>query len=118
MFQGQSVRVVVPCFLVLRWRGSIGRERSARVSAVGRRENLAIGALQGAAVTRGLASDAQIIAQVRASDARPGRSPAQFFAPRARCLQVGGRLRDGIPTSLRLLLDCLNGITGLLVIDP
>jgi len=40
----------------------MGRDRSARVSAVGRSENLALDALQVAAVTRGLASDAQIIA--------------------------------------------------------
>jgi hypothetical protein len=34
--------VAVPCFLVLRCRGSIGRDRSASVSAVGRRENLVL----------------------------------------------------------------------------
>ena len=96
----------------------MGRERSARVSAVGRRENLTLDALQGAAVTRGLASDAQIIAQKQASGARPGRLLAQFFAPHARCLQVGGHLRDGTSSPLRLLLDCLDCITGLLVIDP
>jgi len=96
----------------------MGRERSARVSAVGRSENLALDALQGAAVTRGLASDAQIIAQGQAPGARCRRSPAQFVAPRARCLQVGGHLRDGASSPLRLLLDCLDGITGLLVVDP
>jgi hypothetical protein len=96
----------------------MGRERSARVSAVGRSENLVLDALQGVAVTRGLASDAQIIAPSRAPGARSEGSPAQFFAPDARCLQVGGYLRDGIATPLRLLLDCPDGITGLLVIDP
>jgi hypothetical protein len=70
VFQGQYVRVVVPCFLVFRWRGSMGRERSARVSAVGRRENLVLDALQGAAVTRDLASDTQSIARKRAPGAR------------------------------------------------
>ena len=30
----------MPCFLVLRCRGSMGRDRSARVSAVGLKENL------------------------------------------------------------------------------
>ena len=41
----------------------MGRERSARVSAVGRRANLVLGTLQGAAVTRGLAFDALSVAQ-------------------------------------------------------
>ena len=96
----------------------MGRERSARVSAVGRRANLVLGALQGAAITRDLASDAQIIARRRAPDARPEGSSAQFLAPHARCLQVCSRLLDGIATPLRLLLDCPDGITGLLVVDP
>jgi hypothetical protein len=34
--------VVLPCFQVLRCRGTMGRERSASVSAVGRSENLAL----------------------------------------------------------------------------
>ena len=34
------IRVVLPCFRVLRFRGSMGRDRSAKVSAVGRRANL------------------------------------------------------------------------------
>jgi hypothetical protein len=54
----------------------MGRDRSASVSAVGRSENLALDALQGAAVTRDLASDAQILATVRAFGARPERSCA------------------------------------------
>ena len=96
----------------------MGRERSTRVSAVGRSENLVLDALQGVAVTRGLASYAQIIAQGQAPGARCRRSPAQFFAPHARCLQVCSRLLDGIATPLRLLLDCLDGVSGLLVVDP
>jgi hypothetical protein len=96
----------------------MGRDRSARVSAVGRSENLALDALQGAAVTRGLASDAQIIALAQVPGARPSRSSAQFLAPHARCLQICGYLRDGASSPLRLLLDCLDGITGLLVVDP
>jgi len=96
----------------------MGRERSARVSAVGRSENLALDALQGAAVTRDLALDAKIIAQIRAYGAKSARSFAQFFALDARCLQVGGCLREGASSPLRLLLDCLDGISGLLVVDP
>jgi hypothetical protein len=96
----------------------MGRERSASVSAVGRSENSALDALQGAAVTRGLASDAQIVAHGRVPGARSDGSPAQFFVPHARCLQVCSRLLDGITTPLRLLLECLDGITGLLVVDP
>ena len=96
----------------------MGRERSARVSAVGRSENLALDALQGAAFTRGLASDAQIIARKQVSGARSEGSPAQFFVPGARYLQVCGCLREGASTPLRLLLDCLDGVTGLLVVDP
>jgi len=96
----------------------MGRERSASVSAVGRSENLALDALQGAAVTRGLASDAQIIAHQQVPGARSEGSSAQFLAPHARCLQVCGPLLDGIATPLRLLLDCPDGITGLLVVDP
>ena len=96
----------------------MGRDRSASVSAVGRRENFALDALQGAAVTRGLASNAQIIAQKQAFGARTAWSTARFFAPYARCLQVCSRLLDGIATPLRLLLDCPDDITGLLVIHP
>ena len=96
----------------------MGRDRSASVSAVGRSENLALDALQGAAVTRGLASDAQILAQRQALGAKPERSSALFIAPHARCMQVCGCLRDGASSPLRLLLDCLDGFTGLLVVDP
>lgn len=96
----------------------MGRDRSARVSAVGRSENLALGALQGAAVTRGLASDAQIIVRLRVRGTRPWWSYPQFFAPHARYLQVCGCLRDGASSPLRLLLQCLDCGTGLLVVDP
>jgi hypothetical protein len=96
----------------------MGRERSARVSAVGRSENLALDALQGATVTRSFASDAQIITQRQVPGARSGWSPAQFFVSDARCLQVCGCLRDGASSPLPLLLDCLDGVTGLLVVDP
>jgi len=96
----------------------MGRERSARVSAVGRSKNLALDALQDAAVTRCLVYNAQIIAQKQVPDARPAGLSAPFFAPHARCLQVCRRLLDGIATTLCLLLDCLDGITGLLVVDP
>jgi len=34
VFQGQMVRVVVPCFLVLGWRGSMGRDNSINLSRV------------------------------------------------------------------------------------
>ena len=96
----------------------MGLDRSARVSAVGRSENLALDALQGAAVTRGLACDANIITQKQVPGARSEESCAQFSAFDARCMQVCGHLRDGIATPLRLSLDRLDGITGLLVIDP
>ena len=77
-----------------------------------------LGALQGEAVTRGLASDAQIIVQVRVHETRPWWSSAQFFVPHTRRLQVCGCLRDGAASPLRLLLQCLDGVTGLLVVDP
>ena len=41
----------------------MGRDRSARVSAVGRRANLVLDTLHGAAVTRPFASDTVSIAQ-------------------------------------------------------
>jgi len=96
----------------------MGRERSARVSAVGRCENFALDALQGAAFTIGLVSDAQITAQGRAPGARESLLSALFVVPHARRLEVCGRPRVGASSSLRLLLDCLNGIRGLLVVDP
>ena len=89
----------------------MGRDRSARVSAVGRRANLALDALQGAAVTGSFASDA-------ASIARNGARRTACLAPDARCLQVGAGLSNGAAAALCLLLNRLDRITGLLVVDP
>lgn len=54
---------MLPCLLVFRWRGSIGRDKSARVSAVGRRANLVLDALQDVAVAKSFVLDAASIAQ-------------------------------------------------------
>ena len=56
---------MLPCLLVFRWRGSIGRDRSARVSAVGRRANLVLDALKDTAVAKSFVPDAGSIAQSR-----------------------------------------------------